>query len=427
MIRKSKKIVSIMFVAFLMFVITGCGFSVGNVGSKEGHKDIFTDKTYDGAYKTKNMCYEFTLGENYGKMKIYVDTSEGHSFELIQEPAGFKIKDKDGNDVLYAVCFDKEPYAQYSAACTEVKTINNRQFLYKKNSDGSEDCYTYVADCGLDCGIALEIHDGNFDNFSLVAFRGEALEGASSDVHYYQGESSGMTAADTTGASGGNASSLTSSTLPADVEKALKEIQTDYSKVLWGSRYQLFENMPGVVASVTPCKIYGDDYGLVVAITNLYSEEISFSGSASALGSNDSILGDTFIYNCCIGTGNTIISIIDCGNEEMPDGRIRWEELDLNQAMGKYVPWEADFKGSNDPYGGIQVDYELYTTSGAACSGDLIYALILDEDGFVVGVGSDFVPSIAANDRYKGTISVSGNEELKHAKNVALFINTVEE
>ena len=49
-----------------------------------------------------------------------------------------------------------------------------------------------------------------------------------------------------------------------------------------GTSYSIFEDLPGVVVSITPC-IQNDQYGLLVAITNLYSDDIWFNGSAVAL------------------------------------------------------------------------------------------------------------------------------------------------
>ena len=168
---KRKKLVSLLIAGLLLLGLTGCEFSVGTPNKSDDHEELFPDKTYSGTYTTSSLGYEFKLDGDYGKMKVYVDTTEGHSFEVVQEAAGFKIKDKDGNDVLYGICLDKDMYTERTANCNETKTINGRDFIYVKNADGSEDCYTDVSDCGLNCGLALEIHDGNFDNFRLVAFR----------------------------------------------------------------------------------------------------------------------------------------------------------------------------------------------------------------------------------------------------------------
>ena len=124
--------------------LTACEFSIGTSKKSESYKDLFPDAAadLDGTYKTSCLSYRFTMEGDYGEMMVHVDTSKGHSFEVNESaPAGFKIKDADGNDVLYAVCLEKEQYAELTAECSEVKTINGRDYLYCKNADGSEDIF----------------------------------------------------------------------------------------------------------------------------------------------------------------------------------------------------------------------------------------------------------------------------------------------
>lgn len=193
-LKKCYKYMIVMAMTIIMALgLTACGFNIGSTGKSEGYKDLFPDAAANlsGSYKTSNLSYRFTVDGDYGEMTVHVDTSNGHSFEVIEDgPAGFKIKDSDGNDALYAVCLDKDQYAELTSRCLEVKTVNGREFLYCKNGDGSEDLFSYMDDCGLNCGLALEVHDGNYDNFRLVAFRGEPLEGSTTDVHAYQGSPS---------------------------------------------------------------------------------------------------------------------------------------------------------------------------------------------------------------------------------------------
>lgn len=147
--------------------LTACGFSVGNAGGKDDYKDLFPDRaeTLGNAYKTSNVGYDYSLGE-YGKMKLYVDTSEGHSFELDQTYGGFVIKDKDGNEVLHTYPLQKDEYANMTAITDEIKTINGRQFFYSVDNLYRH-AYTYLADCGIDCGMLLETGEDE-TGFSLV-------------------------------------------------------------------------------------------------------------------------------------------------------------------------------------------------------------------------------------------------------------------
>lgn len=443
----SKRIVAVVLSVVMMIGMTGCGFSVGNVRKTENYKNLFPDKaaTLGKSYKTSNIGYRYTLGDDGAEMMIHVDTSEGHTFEVTNNPAGFKVKDQDGKEALYGIFMERNQYEQYSAFCDEVKTINGRDFLYVKNGDGSEDCYSYMADCGLDYGLVLEVHDGKTENFGLVAFRGNALEGAKSDVRYYQGdradasthaedEGEKQTEETGTGDEGEEddtekydepheSESLTTSTLNSEIQASLDALETDYAKVKWGVQYSISQDLPGVVISVTPSKGYFSNE-LVVAVTNLYDKDISFSGSAKAKDANDNIIGETFIYNSCIGSGNTIIDIIDC-EDKVPDGRIQWSEVDIREALGEYVPWEADYSAKGHLEDGyVTVDYSLYSASGETCSGDLVILMLLDENGFVVGHTSDYVGDLAENEKYAGSVEIYGHEEnLSLAKNLAIFAN----
>lgn len=87
--------------------------------------------------------------------------------------------------------------------------------------------------------------------------------------------------------------------------------------------------------SITPC-IQNDQYGLLVAITNLYSDDIWFNGSAVALDEDGNQIGETYIYEPNLGSGNTAVEVIDCG-QTMPDGRVQWTEGQTMEASGTYV------------------------------------------------------------------------------------------
>ncbi len=441
MSKRVKKLLATMIVlAMAMVAVTGCSFSVGNSNKNDDYKDLFPDRAakLDSAYKTSNMGYKFTLGEEYGEMMVYVDTSDGHSFEVVSEPAGFRILDKDGSIVIYAACMDKDQYAEYSSYAADTKTVNGRDFLYMVNGDGSEDCFSYMADCGLDCGLVLEVHDNATDLFELLAFRGEPIEGASSDVHFYQGEATVEdvyeeedvdtdydTSLEDTADNEGEAATLTQ--LSDEVEAAINSLDTDYSLIQWGVRYSVSEELPGIVISVTPCVRYGSN-GLLLAVTNLYDQAFSFSGAAEAKDANDNIIGDTFVYNPCIGPANTIVEFINCDDGE-PDGRISWSDINIREGTGEYVPWEADFRVSGNASDGyLTVDYELYASNGDAFEGDLLTVLLLNENGYVITGNTDFMDAVAAGEKYTGSLDIYEDAELlKLTKGIAMFANPLKD
>lgn len=443
-LKKCYKYMLVMAMTIIMSLgLIACGFNIGSTGKSEDYKDLFPDAAANlsGSYKTSNLSYRFTVDGDYGEMTVHVDTSIGHSFEVTEDgPAGFKIKDSDGNDALYAVCLDKNQYAELTSRCLEVKTVNGREFLYCKNGDGSEDLFSYMDDCGLNCGLALEVHDGNYDNFRLVAFRGEPLEGSTTDVHAYQGSPSNEEGAvveetpdpveenEETAGSDTEDTATTQTTananLDSEIASTLNALNTDYNKVKWGSVYSMFEENPGVVISVAPGKMYDEDI-LIIAITNLYDQDFCFSGTAKALGKDDAIVGETFVYESCVGAGNTVIEYIDC--DSTPDGRISWEECEISESYQEYVPWEADYQAKgNAQEEHLTVDYELYASDGSACAGGLVTVLLVDGDGYITGMMTDFMEEIAEKGTWNSSVDVYGHESmLSQTKDVAIFVNTV--
>ena len=175
--------------------------------------------------------------------------------------------------------------------------------------------------------------------------------------------------------------------------------------------------------SITPC-IQNDQYGLLVAITNLYSDDIWFNGSAVALDEDGNQIGETYIYEPNLGSGNTAVEVIDCG-QTMPDGRVQWTEGQTMEASGTYVPWETDYSVSGNPEDGyLSVDYSFYASDGTPCTGSTLTVCLLDEDGMVIGVGTEFIEKIGENEKYDGTVKVYGDKDiLSLTKGVAMFAN----
>ncbi len=208
-----------------------------------------------------------------------------------------------------------------------------------------------------------------------------------------------------------------------DALSLLASLDTDYANVYWGVSYSIFDDIPGLVVSLTPCMQY-DSYGLVVAITNLYNEEMTFAGNAVALDKEGNEIGETYIYAPNIGTGNTTVAVIDCG-QSMPDGRVNWTECETMETTANYVPWEADYQVTGNPADEcLNVEYSFYTSDGTACTDAEITVCLLDEDGLVIGVGVDYIPEIAENQKYTGTVSVYGDKDiLAMTQGVAMFAN----
>ena len=208
-----------------------------------------------------------------------------------------------------------------------------------------------------------------------------------------------------------------------DALSLLASLDTDYANVYWGVSYSIFDDLPDLVVSLTPCMQY-DSYGLVVAITNLYNEEMTFAGNAVALDSDGNEIGETYIFEPNIGTGNTAVAVIDCG-QSMPDGRVQWTECETLETTASYVPWEADYQVTGNPADEcLNVEYSFYASDGTACTDAKVTVCLLDEDGLVIGVGADYISEIGEGETYDGTVNVYGDKDiLALTKGVAMFAN----
>ncbi len=208
-----------------------------------------------------------------------------------------------------------------------------------------------------------------------------------------------------------------------DALSLLASLDTDYANVYWGVSYSIFDDLPDLVVSLTPCMQY-DSYGLVVAITNLYNEEMTFAGNAVALDSDGNEIGETYIFEPNIGTGNTAVAVIDCG-QSMPDGRVQWTECETLETTAGYVPWEADYQVAGNPANEcLNVEYSFYASDGTACTDAKVTVCLLDEDGLVIGVGADYISELGEGETYDGTVNVYGDKDiLALTKGVAMFAN----
>ena len=152
--------------------------------------------------------------------------------------------------------------------------------------------------------------------------------------------------------------------------------------------------------------------------------DIWFNGSAVALDEDGNKIGEIYIYEPNLGSGNTAVEVIDCG-QTMPDVRVQWTEGQTMEVSGTYVPWETDYSVSGNLEDGyLSVDYSFYASDGTPCTGSTLTVCLLDEDGLVIGVGTEFIEKIRENEKYDGTVKVYGDKDiLSLTKGVAMFAN----
>lgn len=282
--------------------------------------------------------------------------------------------------------------------------------------------------------------------FSLVAFRGTPIDGASSDPYTYKGTAASteevmeeVAPEDTVASEDGNTEntepadpdvsgatedpSVAAAAPEGDVTQLLANLQTDYNKINWGVSYSLDEQLPYLVVSIAPYVAY-DEIHLLIGFTNLYNDNISLSGEAVALGADDAEIGSTYIYTGAIGGGNTVLADINCGDQK-PDGRIRWKEITSEtDTLTTYVPWEADWAIEDhisDSY--LTVNYEFYGAGGQAIVPGEVHFVLLDEQGNVLAKDMTYLgDEVAAGEKYAGSEDIYSDKELLSAtKDMAIF------
>ncbi len=419
--------------AAIVLSLSACSFSIGTKSEKEDYEDVFIDAPESNVHA--DLQYVFKL-ENYGKMNVWVDTTNGHKFELVQENSGFNILDKEGNALLYCGCTSRENYEKLVAGVDEVKTVNGRDFFYRENGDGSLDLFSYMADCGLDAGLVMETREG-FDVFRLVAFRGTPIEGASSDIYAYKPKAvaSEQTApAEETAPKETETQATTeipetesaaseTTTQQLSPEEILASLPSDYNRVNWGVKYPLSDSYPGIFISIAPYKLY-DDYCLIYAITSIYNETISLSANAYAKDKEGNVIGETFVYVPALARGMTYVNMIYC-DEGTPDGSIRWDEFEiLPKSYEQVVAWEADLQATGDYKEGVlTAEYNLYSTEDVTMTPGDVTILLTDENGNITGLGIDYCSDeVKAGESCRRTVDIYQDSTiLSYTKNILIF------
>ena len=219
----------------------------------------------------------------------------------------------------------------------------------------------------------------------------------------------------------------TTNLLDDDTKNALMNLDSDYNNINWGVVYPADGEAQGLVISIAPYISY-NQVNLLVAVTNLYDKPVSFSASAKALGEGDAVVGTGYIFGSAIGSGNTIVNTISC-YDGMPDGRIKWEDGDISfETYQEYVPWEGDYEVSGNPSeGSLDISYQVYSATEEAIEPGMITIALLDENGNIMAVGSDYVDeTVEAGEEYQGTIDIYEDKELlSRVSGAAMFVDSI--
>lgn len=207
----------------------------------------------------------------------------------------------------------------------------------------------------------------------------------------------------------------TSSYLTSEQRSILNKLGTDYTKVNWGVQYSP-KGMDGIIISVAPYMDGRYSY-LLVAVTNIYNEDVTFSASGYAKGKSGQEVAELSFYEDAIRPGNTIAKAVYC--DSTPTGEIHWDEIELPKVYSTSASWEGDWTFSKDTDGYYQIEYNV--ESNDYMNPGYVTALLLDKNGYVVDVAYDYT----ADKGYyvSGCIQFFQNEFNSKIYDVAIFTN----
>ena len=201
-----------------------------------------------------------------------------------------------------------------------------------------------------------------------------------------------------------------------EAKALLDSLYTDYNKVNWIVRYSLGD-LDGLIVSLAPY-YDGNNFYLVVALTNLYNTDLTFSSWISAKGLDGEEVGSVFMYEKALGPAGTTVQAILC--DDVPTGELYWEDIDINET--KYASsayWESDWDIRTDENGYFCVDYSLL--SDEEMTPGTVSAILVNGDGDIIACGRD-----GNNNRgttATGTINYYKKEFFETPTDVAIFAN----
>ncbi len=209
--------------------------------------------------------------------------------------------------------------------------------------------------------------------------------------------------------------SVGSSYLTKQQQSIMDNLGTDYSKVNWDMQYSP-KGMDGIIVSVADYMDGRYPY-LLVAITNIYDKDVTFSASGYVEGLRGQEVAEVSFYEDAIRPGNTIAKAIYCDNT--PSGEIFWEEMDLPKVYSESVSWGGDWHLTTDVDGYYKVDYNI--DSNNYMMPGYVTALLLNRNGDIVDAAYDY----SADKGYyvSGTIQFFEKGYDEKVVDVAIFSN----
>ena len=430
---KIKKLLTVFVGVVLTLSLAGCGFSIGTSSKSDDYSDVFKDPITSGKIHTMKS-YQFTVGD-YGSTTVYVDTTDGASFELVETPAGFKINSKSGDCILDASCVEKDYFKDYTMSCGESTYVYN-DTEYLKRPDNNYYC-TYLANVGLDCGVIIEATTAK--DLSLIAFSGKPLEDSSSDVDDYRGvsdeptshaeivtEQSSTDVNDDAETDTSNTENITSKdyltygeVIDSNTSEKLRSLGTNYSMVKWDREFYVDSSDHTLVASVA---IAPD--GVVIAVTNLGTKSVSFTGSVHIKSNTNGTIESVAVLEPCLAVGGTTISYTECDSTDVAS--ISLEDCSISDAYLTAADWSVnatvttDGTSSSDYGDNVGINYSYESSTG--CSYTSLKVLLLNNAGEVLGYGIGFVNDVPVDENVTGTMyAIAAPHSLDSLTNMAMF------
>lgn len=207
--------------------------------------------------------------------------------------------------------------------------------------------------------------------------------------------------------------------IDSDTAEKLSSLGTNYSMVKWDHEFYVEGSDHTLVAStaITPD-------GIVVAITNLGSKSVSFTGSAHIKGDTNSLSDSIALLEPCLAVGGTTINYTECDSANITS--ITLEDCSITDAYLTAADWSVnatvttDGTSSSDYGDNVSINYSYESSTG--CSYTSLKVLLLNNVGEVLGYGIGFVNDVPAGENITGTMyAIAAPHSLDSLADMAMF------
>lgn len=164
--------------------------------------------------------------------------------------------------------------------------------------------------------------------------------------------------------------------------------------------------------------------GIVVAITNLGSKSVSFTGSAHIKGNTNSLSDSIALLEPCLAVGGTTINYTECDSANITS--ITLEDCSIADAYLTAADWSVnatvtmDGTSSSDYGDNVSINYSYESSTG--CSYTSLKVLLLNNVGEVLGYGIGFVNDVPVGENVTSTMyAIAAPHSLDSLADMAMF------